>query len=268
MKKIVSIISAAVIGATMLTACGSTGTKGGSGAAKTTTEASENNLYFQNQKVVESPEWVTKLDAAKDSEQLIVVAGVGETTAYISMHEKDKDGKWQMLLQTPGYVGKEGMGNADCDHATTPIGTFTIGKAFGIADDPGCQVEYTKVTEDHYWSGDSRKGMHFNEFVDIKDVPGLDPDECEHITDYKYQYKYCLDMGYNTECIPQKGSCFFFHCHGLVTPYTGGCVSVSESVMKLIMQKVKPGCKITIDKADKLGVDFSQMRDYNTDMDV
>ena len=65
-----------------------------------------------------------------------------------------------------------------------------------------------------------------------------------------------------------SASHFFFHCHGLVTPYTGGCVSVCESVMKLIMQKVKPGCKITIDKADKLGVDFSQMRDYNTDMDV
>ena len=234
----------------------------------TDSKKDSNYLYITDQKVVDSPEWLTKLDAVKDAEQIIVVAGVGDTTAYVSMHEKNKDGKWQMLLQTPGYIGLEGMGNADCDHARTPTGTFTIDKAFGIADDPGCQMEYTKVTEDHYWSGDNREGMHFNEFVNIKDVPGLDPDECEHIVDYKYQYKYCLNMGYNKECIPQKGSCFFFHCTGLIKPYTGGCVAVNESMMKLIMQKVKDGCKITIDKADKLGIDLNENAKYSDEKGV
>ena len=35
-----------------------------------------------------SPEWVTKLSAAKYAEQLIVVAGIDKTTAYVTMHEK------------------------------------------------------------------------------------------------------------------------------------------------------------------------------------
>ena len=267
MKRIASVLTAAALCIGMLTSCADTSSKAESSSGHGSNEA-QGQLFVEQQKVVHSPDWLTKLDAVKSADQIIVVAGVGETTAYVSMHEKNKEGKWQMLLQTPGYTGLEGMGNADCDHAITPIGTFTIDKAFGIADDPGCNMEYTKVTQDHYWSGDSRKGMHFNEFVNIKDVPGLDPDECEHIVDYKYEYRYCLNMGYNKECIPQKGSCFFFHCTGLAKPYTGGCVAVSEPMMKLIMQKVKNGCKITIDKADKLGIDFNEVKKYYVEKDI
>lgn len=138
----------------------------------------------------------------------------------------------------------------------------SLHKAFGIADDPGCQMEYTKVTEEDYWSGDMREGMHFNEFVKIGDVPGLDTEECEHLIDYTYEYQYCLNMGYNSECVPGEGSCFFFHCMSLVKPYTGGCVAVNEAVMKVIMQKVKDGCKITINKADALGIDLNEARDF------
>ncbi len=266
--KVLSVIAAA---ATVFTSCGNQGsapaaetsapkTEVNSTAPLASAEIDKNELSIQNQKVIDSPEWLTKLDAVKDAEQIIVVAGVGDTTAYVSMHEKNKDGKWEMILQMPGYIGLEGMGDADCNHAITPTGTFTIGKAFGIADDPGCQVEYTKVTADDYWSGDMREGMHFNEFVNINDVPGLDPEECEHLIDYTYEYQYCLDMGYNTECIPEEGSCFFFHCMSLVKPYTGGCVAVNEATMKLIMQKLKPGCKITIDKAETLGIDLNEAR--------
>ena len=58
----------------------------------------------------DSPEWVTKLDAAKDAKQLFVVAGYERSTAWISMHEKDQDGSWKMIISTPGFIGKEGLG--------------------------------------------------------------------------------------------------------------------------------------------------------------
>ena len=267
-KRTVSLVAAIAIAAAMLTSCGKSDTMSADNAAVNadtagqTAATSENDLSIQNQKPVDSPEWFKKLDAAKDCDQLIVVAGVGETTCYVSMHEKDEDGNWKMILQAPGYIGLEGMGKADSYHAVTPIGTFTIDKAFGIADDPGCQMEYTKVTEDDYWSGDMREGMHFNEFVKIGDVPGLDPEACEHLIDYTYEYQYCLNMGYNSECTPGEGAAFFFHCMSLVKPYTGGCVAVNEAVMKLIMQRVKDGCKITINKADALGIDLNEARDF------
>ena len=54
------------------------------------TTAAKDEYFFLSQGEVDSPEWFTKLDAAKDCDQMIVVAGVGETTAYVTMHEKTK----------------------------------------------------------------------------------------------------------------------------------------------------------------------------------
>ena len=56
-----------------------------------------------------SPDWVKNLPQAKTAKQLFVVAGVGKTTAWVSMHEKDTDGNWRILMTTPGFLGKEGL---------------------------------------------------------------------------------------------------------------------------------------------------------------
>ena len=188
-------------------------------AAKT----DSSDLYFTHQEIRKSPEWVTKLEATKDCEQLIVVAGVDKSTAYITMHEKNSAGEWEQIIATPGFIGLDGLGDANINDCYTPVGTFTIDKAFGLADDPGCQMEYTKVDDNYYWSGDAREGMHFNELVNIKDVPGLDTENCEHISDYDYAY---------------------------------GCVGVPENIMKFIMQHIEDGCKITIDSLENFGGDF------------
>ena len=213
-------------------------------------------LYFTHQEVRESPKWVQNLDATKDADQLIVVAGVDKSTAYITMHEKDENGKWQQLIATPGFIGLQGLGEANWKETYTPVGTFTIDKAFGLADDPGCQMEYTKVDDTYYWSGDYREGMPFNQLVSIKDYPDLDKEESERIADYDYAYQYVLNMGYNAENIPEKGCAFFFHSFRYNRPYTGGCVAVPEDIMKFIMQHVKPGCKITIDSLENFGGDL------------
>lgn len=74
------------------------------GCANQNTEISKaaaNELYFTQQEIRKSPEWVTKLDAAKEAEQLIVVAGVDKTTAYVTMHEKNQNGEWEQLIATP-----------------------------------------------------------------------------------------------------------------------------------------------------------------------
>ena len=213
-------------------------------------------LYFTKQEVRESPEWVQNLDAAQDADQLIVVAGVDKSTAYITMHEKDKEGNWQQLIATPGFIGLQGLGEANWKETYTPVGTFTIDKAFGLADDPGCQMEYTKVDDNYYWSGDYREGMPFNQLVSIKDYPDLDKEESERIADYDYAYQYVLNMGYNAENIPEKGCAFFLHSFRFNRPYTGGCVAMPEDIMKFIMQHVKPGCKITIDSLENFGGDL------------
>ena len=184
----------------------------------------------------DSPEWVTKLDAAKDAKQLFVVAGYERSTAWISMHEKDENGKWKMIMTTPGFIGKEGLGKTKEGDAKTPVGTFHFTKAFGIADDPGC--------------------YQYNQMVSINDYPDLNKDDSEHILDYQYEYQYCLNISYNEEGTAGKGSAIFLHCFGNRKPHTGGCVAIPEEQMYYVMQHVDPDCVVVIDSMENFGAEF------------
>lgn len=217
---------------------------------------SPDGLHASIQPETDSPEWVAALPAAADAQQLFIVAGMGvdKTTAFISMHRKDKDGKWKQILSTPGFVGKNGM-CPDADHAEgiamTPIGEYRFNSAFGIADDPGCAIPYLKVNDDIYWSGDEND--NYNRMVKLSEHPGLDMTNSEHIVDYEYEYQYCLNISFNEEGTPGRGSAIFLHCFGQRKPYTGGCVAVPENIMVQIMRNVSPDCVVIIDTLENLG---------------
>ena len=218
----------------------------------------EDGLYAGNQPETDSPEWVVNLPAAQNAEQLLIVAGMGmdKTAATISMHQKDADGNWKQILATPGFVGKNGL-CADADHkegcAQTPVGIYHFNKAFGIAPDPGCAIPYIQVDENTYWSGDPDR--QYNQMVDIRDVPELVMDDSEHIVDYDYQYQYCLNISFNEDGTPGRGSAIFLHCFGPWKPWTGGCVSVPENIMRKIMQNVREDCVVVVDTFENLGVE-------------
>ena len=219
----------------------------------------EDRLHASIQREEDSPEWITALPYAQDESatQLFVVAGLGtdKTTATVTMHERDENGVWKQILSTPAYVGKRGL-CPDAAHVEgcgqTPMGVYRFNKAFGIAPDPGCAIPYTQVTDDIWWSGDQREGMRYNEMVDIKEYPELAKDDSEHIVEYEYQYQYCLNISFNEDGTPGRGSAIFLHCFGPLKPYTGGCVSLPENIMKLVMQRVKPECVVVIDTLERL----------------
>ena len=200
----------------------------------------------------DSPEWVANLEEAAEAEQLFVVAGVGQTTAYISMHQKDENGVWKQIITTPGYIGKYGLDKEKEGDAKTPTGTFHFNYSFGIAEDPGCAIPYQQVTDDDYWSGDQRDGYKYNQMVSIKDLPDLSTDDSEHIVEYINEYQYVLNISYNDECVPGAGSAIFLHCLGAVKPYTGGCVAIPEDKMLFVMQNVDPDCVVVIDSLQVL----------------
>ena len=208
-RKIISMLIVSAL--LMITVSGCSGTETGTG---TSSGATSSELHASLQQETGSPAWVTGLPAAQDPSvtQLFVVAGMGidKTTATVSMHQRGEDGQWKQILSTPGYVGRNGL-CLDEDHAEgcgqTPVGVYHFNAAFGIADDPGCAIPYTKVTEDTYWSGDMRDGMRYNEMVDIKDFPDLDMENSEHIVNYEYEYQYCLNISFNEDGTPGRGSC-------------------------------------------------------------
>ena len=217
---------------------------------------SPDGLFASALQTADSPEWITALPAAREAEQLFVVAGIGmdKTTAFISMHQKDADGNWKQILSTPGFVGKNGL-CPDEDHkegcGQTPAGIYHFNRAFGIAPDPGCAIPYFQVNENTYWSGDPDR--QYNRMVDIRDVPDLVMDDSEHIVDYEYQYQYCLNISFNEDGTPGRGSAIFLHCLGPAKPWTGGCVAVPENIMKLIMRNVREDCVVVIDTLENLG---------------
>ena len=205
------------------------------------------------------PQWVKDLEAAKNATQMVIVAGMGKTTAWISMHEKDKDGNWQQIMTTPGFIGKNGLGKTKEGDAMTPIGIFHFNKAFGIKNNPGCAFEYTKVNENHYWSGDSN--YKYNEFVNIRDYPNLNKENSEHLIDYMPHYNYGLNISYNEEGTVGKGSAIFMHCFGPFKPYTGGCVAIPEDKMLFMVRNVKKNCVVVIDYLQNLSLEiFKELR--------
>ena len=203
-----------------------------------------------------SPEWVTALPEAQDAQQLFVIAAHEKTTAWVSMHEKDENGEWHMIMSTPGFIGKNGLGKTQEGDGMTPVGTFVFNCAFGIAPDPGCAIRYVQADEDTYWSGDVNEGMHYNELVSLKELPELDRDNSEHILDYPYEYQYCLNISYNADGTPNAGSAIFLHCLGDRKPRTGGCVAIPMDQMYFVMQHVSPDCVVVIDSMEHLGADF------------
>lgn len=223
------------------------------------------SLQFPDVKVPEakvfsaepSPEWVTKLPEADTAKQLFVVAAYEGTTAWVSMHEKDKSGKWQMIMSTPGFIGKNGLGKTKEGDGMTPVGTFSFNRAFGNSSDPGVTAfEYVKADSNTYWSGDVREGMHYNELVSLKDYPDLDKKESERIVDYPIHYQYCLNISYNAKGEPGKGSAIFLHVFGDRKPYTGGCVAIPLDMMRFVMKNVVKNCVVIIDSLENLGGSF------------
>ena len=258
MKRLLTLLLAIAMIAS-LCACSNTQTKDTGTAAAADDTAGSTALFTTPRERLsldapDSPEWVTMLDAAKDAKQLFVVAGYERSTAWISMHEKDENGSWKMITSTPGFIGKEGLGKTKEGDGMTPVGTFSFNKAFGIADDPGCAIPYTKVDDDTYWSGDN--DIQYNQMVSIKDYPDLKTDDSEHIVDYQYEYRYCLNISYNEDGTAGAGSAIFLHCFGDRKPRTGGCVAIPEEQMYFVMQHVDPDCVVVIDSMENFGAEF------------
>lgn len=200
-----------------------------------------------------SPDWVQKLPQAQEAEQLFVVAATDLNTAQVSLHQRDGAGTWRELLHTTGWIGKNGLGKEREGDGKTPVGTFRFNRAFGIAEDPGCAAfEYVQVNGNHYWSGDQREGMHYNELVDLRELPDLDTAVSEHIEDFWDQYQYCLNISWNEDGTPGKGSAIFLHCKG-GSPYTGGCVALEREQMEQVLRQVSPACVVVIDSLENLG---------------
>lgn len=185
-----------------------------------------------------------RYEAAKTTDQLVIVKYLGGTKAKVSLHEKTKKGQWKKLKEETGYVGKNGIGKTREWDRKTPKGTYNFGQAFGIKSNPGTKVSYIKVNKYHYAVDDHKYPKYYNRLIDVRTL-GLNSIEGEHIIKYGAVYNYCVYINYNDEQKIGKGSSIFLHCYGRYK-YTEGCVAVSEKMMVFILKRLKNNAKIAI----------------------
>lgn len=171
--------------------------------------------------------------------QLIFVQCTQESNARFLMFQKT-DGQWTELLSCPAFIGKNGLGKTKEGDNKTPEGIFGLSTAFGIKDNPGSKIPYTRLHENLYWCGDD---AYYNQMIDITE----NPHDCqgEHLIKCNPEYAYALFIDYNKEGILGKGSAIFLHCTG-ENPYTAGCVAISENNMKTVLIHAEEGSKICI----------------------
>lgn len=196
-----------------------------------------------------SPAQLGQLRLAQKASQIVLVDVFTKNETILSLYEKEQD-QWVKRFSTKAYIGRNGLGKAWEGDGKTPVGVFHFNRAFGLRDNPGCALDYVKVTNDHFWDGDSASPT-YNTLVLRKNLPPASQKESEHLMDYPMQYAYALNISYNEQGTPQRGSAIFLHCMGTKT-YTGGCVAINEETMRTFMQKVRPGCKILIAPHDDL----------------
>ena len=197
-----------------------------------------------------SPEWIANLKAAQNTEQLVIVQGIKGSNAKFSFHEKNDSGEWNEIISCNAYIGKKGWGKTREGDMKTPAGVYTFTMAFGILENPGCPMGYTKVDDSHYWVGDSNS-ERYNQFVSTRDYDDFNHKDSEHIIDYKLAYKYCLNISYNLDGVANKGSAIFLHCQ-TKNKFTGGCVAIPESDMREVLRHVKEGCVVIMDTGNNI----------------
>lgn len=183
------------------------------------------------------------LDGLGDATQAVLVEHTGGSDATLSLYEK-QDGAWQKLYDCAAYVGKNGVGKQKEGDKKTPLGVYNLTTPFGILDDPGAIIPYTKLTPYHYWCGDSSSKL-YNQFVDERTSDRKHTSADEYLIEYKGEYNYAMFIDYNAEGVPHKGSAIFLHCTGK-NKYTAGCVAIPEKAMRAVLLWARPGVKIVI----------------------
>lgn len=195
---------------------------------------------------------MSKLEIASKADTIfLTVQEPGSKTDCRFYAYEKKNGEWEQVFKTPGYVGRSGIEdptNRVEGNGTTPSGVYSFGMLFGINDNPGSlQKPYKKVDNDDYWDGD-RYSDTYNQYVKGSEMPSSwNSGASEHLIDYKYSYNYAVMVNYNVNpTIKGKGSAIFLHCTRPGALSSAGCISIPEDKMIKSLRMIDDNAYIVI----------------------
>lgn len=166
----------------------------------------------------------------QEAAQMIVVtpSKKSKTTGTMQRYEK-KNGEWKKVSPPMDVVlGKKGTGKTKEGDARTPVGTFSLGTAFGWGTKPTkTKYPFKKATKYDYWIDDA-ESKDYNKWVLYKGNPHKKWKSFERMN--HPLYKYGVVIRYNEKPIVKgAGSAIFLHVKTNKTKYTLGCVATSET---------------------------------------
>lgn len=173
--------------------------------------------------------------------QLIFVYGK-EKMAMLLFYQKEKEKDWRLCLKTRANIGINGLGKTKEGDGKTPIGLFELGIAFGRERAVKTKLNYSTIEPDMYWVDDP-SSFSYNQLVSCCKV-GKDWSSAEHLSDYPVAYQYAIEIRYNKEKVPGKGSGIFLHC--TEGKPTKGCISIEKEKMKYLLEHLEKSTLIQI----------------------
>ena len=150
-------------------------------------------------------------------------------------------------VYTTAYIGKNGVTDDPKEgDMKTPLGIFDLGLVMGTHDskEVKCNLPYIKIEDNMYFVEDVNSKYYNKLFIEGKDKK--DWNVAEHLSDFKVQYEYLIEIKFNKDNIKGKGSARFLHCKN--KDYTYGCISIDREDMKKIINKINKDTKINIFK--------------------
>ncbi|MEC2463434.1 cell surface protein [Bacillus cereus] len=178
---------------------------------------------------------VSNSSVGKRTDQIVAVVAQG-SSAKVTYLEKH-NGNWQEVFTTNGFVGSQGVGQANESVSRTPRGAHSLGFAFGTSN-PGTNLPFRQITQNSYWISNVNDDQ-YNTWQERDSSSSQD----EHMIKEQVAYKYGIVINYNTSN-PVKGGGSGFFLHVSNGRPTAGCVSVPQAKMVELMQKLHGGAYI------------------------
>lgn len=128
--------------------------------------------------------------------------------------------------------------------STTPSGTYTVTRAFGVGADPGTALPYHRVTAADWWVEDP-DSRYYNQLraADRGGFPLTEsgPHGSEHLITYPVQYHNALVVDFNVDpAVRGRGAGIFLHDLGPARGATEGCVAVPRETLTAILRWLDP----------------------------
>jgi L,D-peptidoglycan transpeptidase YkuD (ErfK/YbiS/YcfS/YnhG family) len=181
--------------------------------------------------------------AGADEVITVAAGGTGRTVGTLQAWRRVTGGWRKVGPAVTAHLGSAGLSRHPSESkSATPIGSFTLTRAFGHDSDPGTALPYTHTTPADWWI--SQPGPLYNTRQRCASHCAFtrgDPNE--HLYYETPYYDYAVVIDYNTANAPGgvrqgAGSAFFLH----VTDGnpTAGCVSIPMDQLTRIMRWLRP----------------------------